>query len=281
MTTTDPTPTPPQETQPTPEQILTSAGEFLNHFDVQIDPKAETAAFLDTIQQLDPRFKGDRNLVRWQLEDDQTEWDEETKKIIMDTVEAMGILKPKTPLTGNFDIVVSLGAARQANLERARHAAEAISSGQAKAFLLVITGSDRPLNEIEQDKVVNYAPGATTEFDLATGAAQSIANEYPEISTRLVHVAGEYANTTDVIKTVLADLKTGGVSPDGLRLGAVTTQIYQPFTSIEVAAAAKELGVAETFVAGNPSDPEIVAKRTPATYLSEILRTLRAAANNL
>jgi hypothetical protein len=284
----------PQETQPTPEQILASAKEFLDRFGVEIDPKTDRKTFLDALQQLDPRFKGNRDLVRWQLEEDHTEWADEPKKteqsdkpkkpteeVIKDTAEAMGLLKPETQLVGNFYVVVSLGAARQANLDRARYATEAIRNGHAKVPLLIITGSDRQLNEAEQDNVANYAPGAATEFDLATGAAQSIINEYPEISPMLVHVLGERANTTDVIKTVLAELEAGGVSPNGLKLGAVTTQIYQPFTSIEVAAAAKELGVAETFVAGNPSDPNIVAKRTPATYLSEILRTLRAAANNI
>lgn len=35
--------------------------------------------------------------------------------------------------------------------------------------------------------------------------------------------------------------------------------------------------MAKTYTAGNPSDPNVVAKRTPATYLTEVLRTLRAA----
>jgi hypothetical protein len=273
--------TPPQETQPTPEQILDSATEFLQHFGVQIDPKSDRNAFLDAIKQLDPRFQGERDLVRWQLEQDTTEWDEDTESIIMATAERFGILKPETQLVGDYDVVISLGAARQANLDRARYAAAAVGSDQATADMLIVTGSDRPLNDQEQSNTANYAPEAATEFDLATGAARVVQAENLGVNVRLSNTEGARATTTDVINKVLSDLASQGVSLDGLRLGAVTTQIYQPFTAIEVAAAAKRFGVTDTFVAGNPSDPEIVARRTPATYLSEILRTLRAAASNV
>ncbi len=69
--------------------------------------------------------------------------------------------------------------------------------------------------------------------------------------------------------------------PAGAKVAAVTTQIYQASTERDLDRVAKQFGVTETFTAGNPSDPNVVAKRTPATYLSEVLRTLRAAVNDV
>jgi len=67
-----------------------------------------------------------------------------------------------------------------------------------------------------------------------------------------------------------------GWLPEGSRVAAVTTQIYQAATSLDIARVGKKYGL-ETMAAGNPSDPKVVEARTPATYLSEVLRTLRAA----
>jgi hypothetical protein len=230
-----------QETQPTPEQILASGAGFLAHFGVQNDPQQNKQSFLDALRQLDPRFQGNRDLVRWQLESDTTEWDDETKKIIMDTAEAFGILRPETPLVGEWDVVISLGAARQANLDRPNYAVKAIKSGQAEVGMLMVTGSDRKLNEQEQGNVANYSPDAKTEFDLATSAAELVANENPAIVVNLAHIENERANNADVIRKVLSDFQAsrGGASLEGLRIAFVTTQIYQPFTSIEAKAIAE------------------------------------------
>ena len=59
-------------------------------------------------------------------------------------------------------------------------------------------------------------------------------------------------------------------------MAAVTTQIYQAATELDLARVALQFGITETFAAGNPSDPKAVEARTVATYQSEILRTLRA-----
>jgi hypothetical protein len=184
----------------------------------------------------------------------------------------------ETPLVGSFDAAISLGAARQANLDRLRYVAEAVHEGRAEAKRIIIAGSARKLNEAEQENTVNYAPGATTEFDLCVGAAATVEKEFPDLSIETIFVDDEKAHTAHVVERVLAALRANGALPEGASIGAVTTQIYQTATSFDVARAAKEFGVAATLTAGNPSDPNIVAKRTPATYLSEILRTLKAAA---
>jgi hypothetical protein len=271
-----------------PAQALYDGRELLNHFDVSIDPVTRTEEFEKAMDQLNPRFQGERNLVRFELEQDQTEWPEKVRSTIMQSATRMRMVEPaevevpiETPLTGDYDVIISLGAARQANPDRLRYAAKAIRDGRATTRKLVIVGSARKLKEAEQENTANYAPGAATEFDLCEGAARTIAKEFPELDIEAMFVDDEKADTARVVEHVLATLLAGGALPEGASIGAVTTQIYQTATSFDVARAAEKFGVARTFVGGNPSNPKIVAKRTPATYLSEVLRTLKAAAQAL
>jgi hypothetical protein len=270
---------PSKETQLTPEQLLEASNQFLQHFGVEISPTEQPEQFLEAMAQLDPRYQGGRELVRWQLEADQTEFDDETKQVILGTAESMRMLEAETPLVGHFDAVIVLGGARQANLDRARYAAEAIKAGQASTEHLVIIGSRRKLNEAEQQNTANYAPGAQTEYDLCMGAAMTIGAEYPELVIDVQSEDDEKAGTPVVIEKVLSALNEDGSLKDSARVGAVTTQIYQASTELDLARVAKKFGVVDTYTAGNPSDPNIIAKRTPATYLSEILRTLKATVN--
>lgn len=270
----------PQETQPTPEQLLQAGSEFLQHFGVKVSPTEQPEQFLEAMAQLDPRYQGGRELVRWQLEADQTEWDEETKGVIMRAAESMRMLEPETPLQGNFDVVIALGGARQANLDRTRYAVEAAKEGKVDFKYLVVAGSSRELNEAEQENAANYAPGAKTEFDLCVGATSTVAKENPGLVASVMYVEDKRAGTPAVIEKALATMKANGSLKDGARVAAVTTQIYQASTELDLDRVAKQFGVAETFTAGNPSDPNVVAKRTPATYLSEVLRTLKAASNS-
>ncbi len=96
-----------------------------------------------------------------------------------------------------------------------------------------------------------------------------------------MYVEDKRAGTPAVIEGVLATLQANGSLPEGANIAAVTTQVYQASTERDLARVAKQFGITETFTAGNPSDPNVVAKRTPATYLSEVLRTLRAAVNDI
>ncbi len=271
----------PQETQPTGEQLLQAGSEFLQHFGVEANPVEQPEAFREALQQLDPRYQGGRDLVRWELEADQTEWDDTTKDLITRTAESMRMLEVETPLQGSYDAVIVLGGARQSNLDRTRYAVDAIKEGTATVKHLIVAGSSRELNEAEQENTANYAPGAKTEFDLCVGAAATAAKENPGLVASVMYVEDKKAGTPVVIENVLATLQASGSLPEGASVAAVTTQIYQTSTERDLARVAKQFGVAETFTAGNPSDPNVVAKRTPATYLSEVLRTLRAAVNEI
>lgn len=271
----------PKETQPTGEELLQAGSEFLQHFGVEANPIENPEEFRAALQQLDPRYQGGRDLVRWQLEADQTEWDEPTKDVIMHTAESMRMLEAETPLQGNYDAVIILGGARQSNLDRTRYAVDAIREGKATVKHLIVAGSSRELNEAEQENTANYAPGAKTEFDLCVGAAATAAKENPGLVASVQYVEDPKAGTPAVIEKVLATLQANGSLPEGASVAAVTTQIYQASTERDLDRVSKQFGVAETFTAGNPSDPNVVAKRTPATYLSEVLRTLRAAVNDI
>jgi len=267
------------ESQLTPEQVFQVGAEFLQHFGVEANPVEDPEAFTAALAQLDPRYQGGRELVRWQLEADQTAWPEDTKQVIMGAAEGMRMLVPETPLAGSYDVVIALGGARQSNLDRTRYAADAVKEGKATISHLVVAGSKRKLNDQEQENVTNYAPGATTEADLVSGAASTVSSENPDVTPEVHVVESERAGTPDVVESVLEDMKSKGVLTVGSKVAAITTQIYQASTELDLARVAKKYGISETFTAGNPSDPNVVAKRTPATYLSEVLRTLRAAVN--
>lgn len=272
-----------------PEQAIEIGRELLEYFDIDIDgklnPVTNTEEFVEALKQLNPRYKGDRTLVRFELEDDQTEWPTDMQRKTWDAAVGLRMVEPddaeepiETELEGEFDDVAVLGAARQAPKDRALYAAKAIHEGRASAKKVVIVGSARKLKEAEQENAANYAPGAKTEFDLCVGAARAVAEEYPDVEVETMFLDEEKAGTPQVMEHVLSELQSRGELSASARIAAVTTQIYQTSTSFDVARAAKKFGVHDTFVAGNPSDPNVVAKRTTSTYLSEILRTMKAAA---
>ena len=265
------------EAQLSAQETLQVGAEFLQHFEVAADPVAEHETFMSAMAQLDPRYQGGRDLVRYELENDQTAWPEDTKTVIMGAAEGMHMLKPETPVVGQFDYVIALGGARQANLDRARYAVQAATNGMASFNNLIVAGSTRKLQSAEQENAANYAPGAQTEADLCAGAAKAVQAEAINVPVSSFEVEGEKASTPVIIETVLAALRNNGELREGMRIGVVTTQIYQQSTALDAARIGKQFGV-DTFTAGNPSDPAVVAKRTPATYQSEVLRTLKAAA---
>lgn len=295
--------TPPEQTQLTPEQVLEAGAELIDHFDVHVDPVKQPDAFVEAMDQLNPRFQGERPLVRFELEADQTEWPDETKGVIMRAAEGFRMLAPQTPFEGGFNTIIVLAGARQSNLDRMRYAARCLYTRASltretpqgmTVGTLVVAGSRRPLNDTEKENVANYAPGAETEADLVHSTVKAIEPEqrkltqefqrYPQITGYGSVIAeGEKVGTPQVVEAVLTEMKdwhnqAGRTISREYRLGAVTTQIYQVSTELDLARIAKRFGIKETFTAGNPSDPLIVAKRTPATYLSEDLRTLKAAA---
>jgi hypothetical protein len=283
------------ENQLNSEQVFDASRGFLQHFGVGIDPKKNPKEFKEALAQLDPRYKGGRDLVRWQLESDQTEWDEKTKDTIMQTAESLRMFEAETPLVGHFDAVLVMAGARQSNVDRTMYALRC-AYDKADFQSMGVVGSTRKLNSGEKSNVANYALGAETEKDLIIAAVRLIEDENNRLADEN-HLHGpnvrywgweildqEKAGTPDVLRYVFDGMVKQRVVKEGIesgdfRVGAVTTQIYQVSTGLDLARIAKEFGIKDTFAAGCPSDPNAVARRTPATYISEILRTLRAAAN--
>lgn len=238
---------------------------FLEHFRVTLDPfRAEKC--IEPLQELDPRKGG---LVRFQLESDSTNWPDETKEIVRLTAETMGMFKRETPLEGDWDLVIALGGARRANFDRLNYAAEAIAQGRATTQELIIVGSfERLLSEKEREFTASFAPGATTEYALCESAYEEVNQHYQGLVNDCVGVHAE--NAPGLFQGILEDHVVE-------RMAVVTTQIYRMFTLFDLARVASWNLINEVMVAGNPSDPKIVAARTTATYLSEIIRTIIAA----
>jgi hypothetical protein len=180
-----------------------------------------------------------------------------------------------------FAAAVILAGARQSNLERSRYGAEAILSGDAVVGELVGAGIPRQLPEAERENAANYAPGAEDEFDLIAGAGRVIAKEHPGLLVSEFYVDDTRAGTPEVLNAVLTALRWGGKLPEDGAVAAITTQIYRRSTQLDLARIARRHGITRTDVAGNPSAPAAIAKRTNGTYHSENLRTLKAATNAL
>ena len=248
---------------------LRSVRDFIEHFSITVNPLESPDQFILALNQLDPRYKEGRDLVQWQLEADQTRWPEEVVKIIMACAKDMRMLETETPLVGDFDIVIALGGARQSNLDRAFYAAKAQLAGDSKFRILVVAGSNRTLLDAEMENVQNYAPDARTEYDLCRAAAKAVLDKY-NIPAGHFLADDARAGTPAIIERVLGQY-------DAIGVAAVTTQIYQLSTELDLRRVAALFRIIDTFVAGTPSAPATISARTTATYLSEVLRTLRAA----
>lgn len=273
-----------------PQEVFHAGAELLEHFNINIDPAAEPDRFQEALKQIDPRYKGDRHLIRYDLESDENEWPDRTKQVIIQAAENMRMtsfnsegetVKIETPLEGHYDLVVTLGGARQANLDRLRYAVDALNNGHASFDRLVVAGAQRPLRDDEKANVVNYAPKAETEMDLLVAAAKVIEGENPGLNVAVFGIDyekpdGKKAGTPDVLDSLFTNLQAESEIQPGSRVGIVTTQIYQVSTELDSMRIGRKYGL-ETWAAGNPSDPRIIKARTPATYLSEVLRTLKAA----
>lgn len=248
---------------------LDAIRQLISSLGIDPNPILDPDGFIEALRQVGPRYKGERPLLRFQLKADKSQWSPDMIRDIMDAAMVMRMLEPETPLESEFDAVIALGGARQSNLDRTRYAAKAIGDGNAKARLIMVAGSNRPLPKTEKASVANYAPEAMTEADLCLAAANLVSQEFTDVPILPFEVKEENAGTPRILEAIFSVRSWP-------RVGVVTTQIYQLATELDAARIGKQFGV-QTKVAGTPSDPKVIEARTPATYLSEVLRTLRAA----
>lgn len=259
----------------TADAVLDATQAFREHFGVGVDPRQDPEQFDQAIDEVNPRFNGERkhiDVVRFQLEGDTTDYTIQDKKVIMRAAGALDMLAPETPMVGEFDVIAGLGAARMANYDRLKYGAEAIRTGNA-AGRLIAAGSIRELKPGEAASAAYYASEVSaTEADLLHSAAEKIGEEY-DIEVPVVIVGDRRAHNAMIFDGIIRAF------PHVRRLAGITTQIYQVPTSLDFERQGRLAGVA-TAIAGNPSDPAIVAKRTPATYQSEVTRAQKAAAKH-
>lgn len=259
-------------------EVLDRTIEYRQEFGFTVDPVADPFSFEQLARELNPRFTGERELVRFELEetDDVEKADDgfstEQHQLILATAKSLEMLKPETPLEGEYDLILALGAARMATYDRARYAAEAVTNGQAAGEIIVV-GSTRPLVEGEAQAAASYAPDSPeTEADLVVAAMEKVSDEY-DIEVYAMFVENPKAHNEIILESVISNFQAAYHNLG--RIAGVTTQIYRIPTSVDFARVGKRHSI-DTVVAGNPSDPSIVDRRTPSTYNSEIIRTLQA-----
>lgn len=94
---------------------------------------------------------------------------------IMALATELGMQGETNATKDHYDIVTVLGGANQSNLLRVRHAKkqmDRLSEQGNPVPYMVLLGSGRLLTDKEKESTANYAPGATTEFDLLNGALE-------------------------------------------------------------------------------------------------------------
>jgi hypothetical protein len=254
----------------TATEVLDRTGLYLTHFELAVDPAEDPAQFVAAVDELNPRFKGERTLVRFELEKDTTEFPAATKGIILETAVALEMLKHETPLVGEFDVIAALGAARRAPYDRIKYAVQAVKS-EAASGRVVAVANTRDLVPGEAEAAAAFIPaGAETEADLVRGAAAKVSEE-EDVEIPVIVTDHPKADTETTVSTMMEQFGQDRLA----RVGAVTTQIYWAKTELDMARFGRRYGT-DTAVAGNPSEPAIVGNRTMATYHSEILSTLYA-----
>lgn len=115
----------------------------------------------------DYRRGAERQAVDWEGgEDSLSNPDSEQWATVFSATDKLGLVESSRPNNPNPDVLVVLGGANKAPLDRTRYALESVDSyGQ-----IVAIGTTRPVGEAEKPNVEDYAEGAETEFDLMCGA---------------------------------------------------------------------------------------------------------------
>lgn len=252
---------------------------FLKAVGIDADPIREREAFHLACEAINPRFKDKegrrQDLVRFQLQDDQTKWDDAVRLATLNLAEKLGMLCGEKILEGDFDIVAALGGANKSPLQRGLYAAEFIERGVAGAKVLAIAGSTRVIKDAEK-QVATYAPGAETEYDLCLGAANFLRTRYPDINTVAVCKDDPRSGNDGVIAQVMQEYGDIGEGP--VSFAAVTTKIYLTALLVDLARLNKtDYHWAHFAGAGHPTDPEVISGRKIATYLSECATTIDKA----
>ncbi len=142
-------------------------------FGVDSLPEA-TADKLTTLQDLatqhwDFRKGAERQAVDWNdelLDQENTEqWN-----VVFDGADQLGLVHDSEPVNKHPDYLVILGGANKAPFDRLRYGLSVVEDFDQIVYL----GSSREVNDVEREKAKDYAPRARTEFDLGSGAFETL-----------------------------------------------------------------------------------------------------------
>lgn len=264
--------------QPSASSLMRSPATriFLRAVKITANPFTETAEFIQACNDANQRFRQGQDLVRFQLEAERGPWTDEVMDATLNLAGFLGMCRGETPLTGKYNLIISTGAARRAPYNRLCAVVQTIIDGRAEADFIVTAGSTRPLLDAEKKVAEDYAPGAKTEYDLCFGAREVVLSRFPELEIEAVCSENPHSGNDEVIDQVMRSFQRK--LPDHPSVAVMTTQIYVKGLHYDLARAAKRHGWSSFLSVGHCSDPEMVFKRTIATYHSECLSTLRKAA---
>lgn len=107
-----------------------------------------------------------------------TDWDDELLsdpeseqwKTVFDAADKLGMVQSGEFTNKTPDYLVILGGANKAPLDRLRFGLESVDDCGHVVYL----GSSRPVSDAEREKAKDYAPDAQTEFDLGSGAFETL-----------------------------------------------------------------------------------------------------------
>lgn len=139
-----------------------------------LDLPEGTSDRLYALQQLgaehwDFRKGAERQAVNW----DEALIDEEGSEqhdAIFAAADKLGLVQDTEPKNKHPNSLVILGGANKAPLDRLRYGLEQVEDFDRVAYL----GSSRPVSDAEREKAAEYAPNAQTEFDLGSGAFETL-----------------------------------------------------------------------------------------------------------
>jgi hypothetical protein len=252
--------------------------EFTERFlSEDINPSESPLTYEEAMYKLNPRTA--KGLLRYQLEDVQTDWSPEDVSLITSTSDSLGINQEQYDFTpgAEYDSVLIAGGARNAMLDRGEFAAQALANGVISAKRVAIIADPRVLPEAERKAIEDWAPGAETGYHMAEATARKMLADHPELDRKL-DILYLQSLKPDQRAAVNEAILREGVKAGG-RIAVATTALYVPFKTHKSLAVARPLGVGVDVV-GVASRPEVVARRTPDTYFSEITQTLTSAAQH-
>ena len=248
--------------------------EFMNVVGITADPFNDKDGFLKDCNDHNPRFNNCGPEIRYLYGKKRAEWATGFSSATMNLATTYHMVRGENPLTGVFDCVLALGGARWSPLDRLCHIINRMREGKAHAKKIVIAGSTRLLGPGEKE-LAFYAPDpeVTDEFGLCAGAREYVLNRYPDLQIVAVRKDDKRSGNDGVIDQVMEEIGGG----KGLRIGAVTTQIYQAGLALDMARAQRRHGWLDFEAAGHCSTPWLEFDRNDDVYFIECLVLLYKA----